>query len=430
MKMTQTLQATAPGMIDRICRNLVLQKLPLIRTGVLELVEAYPGGAGSQTFGERDAESSTLRATLRILQPRAYARIALGGTIGAGEAYRDGDFECSDLTAAIRIFAVNRELQLALDSGSGAVLSPVRKLVHRLHQNSIEGARRNIHAHYDLGNEFFGLFLDSSRMYSAGIFNSADSTLEEAQFEKNERICRKLDLKPSDHLIEIGTGWGGFAIHAASRFGCRITTTTISKEQFKLANERIRAAGLEERISVLLEDYRNLQGQYDKLVSIEMIEAVGLDHLEVYFEKCSSLLKAEGVMVLQGITIRDQYYENAKKSVDFIQKHIFPGTGIPSVESILKATTLRTDLQLVNLEDFGPHYARTLHEWSVRLRARKSELLSLGYSEEFYRLWQFYFSYCEGGFSERSIGVAHFLFQKPGARASSILGAIGSGRQS
>jgi cyclopropane-fatty-acyl-phospholipid synthase len=256
-------------------------------------------------------------------------------------------------------------------------------------------------------------------MYSSAIFPSSHSTLEEAQFEKLDRICRKLSLTPDDHVIEIGTGWGGFAIHAAKHYGCKVTTTTISDRQHELALERVREAGLQDQITILKSDYRLLEGTYDKLVSIEMIEAVGLDFIETYFEKCSSLLKPNGEMLIQAITIQDEYYEHAKNNVDFIQRYIFPGSGIPSLNSMTTALKEKTDLHVVHLEDFGPHYARTLREWSNRLRDQYSNLIRLGYSDELYRMFQFYFSYCEGGFAERAISVMQLKMAKPESRSDS-----------
>jgi cyclopropane-fatty-acyl-phospholipid synthase len=286
----------------------------------------------------------------------------------------------------------------------------------------VNGARKNIEAHYDLGNDFFELFLDSSFLYSSGVFKREDSSLEEAQIEKIDRICRKLKLKPSDHLIEIGTGWGAFALHAAKHYGCRVSTTTISKNQFEMTRARIKEAGLENQIELLYQDYRKLEGRYDKLVSIEMIEAVGLDHLDGFMKKCSDLLKPDGLALIQAITIREESYEEAKKSVDFIQRYIFPGSGICSIGSIQASVAKGTDLSLTHLEDFGTHYARTLHEWAKRLESQHETLLKRGYSEELYRMWQFYFSYCEGGFLERSIGVAQLLYAKPRSTHEDLIG--------
>ena len=309
---------------------------------------------------------------------------------------------------------LNREVLNGLDGGFGALLLPFRKLTHYgVKRNSVKGSRENIHAHYDLGNEFFALFLDKTRMYSSAMFQTPDQTLEEAAVHKIDTICKKLELKGSDHLVEIGTGWGGFAIHAAKNYGCQVTTTTISQAQYDFAKKRIDEEGLGSKITLLFEDYRNLTGQFDKLVSIEMIEAVGLDYLPTFFRKCSQLLKPSGQMVLQAITIRDQFYDQAKESVDFIQKCIFPGSGIPSIHAMLTATTENTDFALAHQEDFGSCYARTLNVWASRLKNREQDVIRLGYPASLARLWQYYCSYCEGGFLEKSIGVSQMVFQKP-----------------
>jgi cyclopropane-fatty-acyl-phospholipid synthase len=421
MKLERAIETPMLPFIDQATRGILFKKLKLIQEGYLEISENYGRTAQVFQFGNPEANAE-LRAKILILDPSAYSRIVFGGSIGAGESYMEGLWESSDLTKLIRIFARTPELHLNLDSGLGAILAPIQKLFHRLRRNSIEGSEKNIHAHYDIGNDFFELFLDDSYMYSSGVFLTKTSTLEDAQFEKNDRICRKLKLTANDHLLEIGTGWGGFAIHAAKHFGCKITTTTISKEQFALAKERVAKEGLTDRIELLFQDYRLLTGTYDKIVSIEMIEAVGLDHLDEYFAKCSSLLKPEGQMLLQAITIRDQQYESARKSVDFIQRYIFPGSGIPSVAAMSRSILTKTDFQVAHLEDFGEHYAKTLGLWSERLAVNHQKVLQRQYPETLYRMWQFYFSYCEGGFSERSIGVAQILLNKPMARANSVLG--------
>jgi len=403
------------GMMDKIIRSLFLKKLSTLQTGKLEIIECFNGFEKHHVFGSKKSDQD-LHATLKVFHPQFYSRILFGGSVGAGESFIDKDWETPHLAQLIQLFARNRDLQTGLDQGLGWLMAPSRKLYHMLNKNSIDGAKKNIHAHYDLGNDFFKLFLDKNWMYSSAIFKTEDTTLDEAQFEKVDRICRKLRLKPTDRVIEIGTGWGGFALHAAKHYGCHVTTTTISKEQHKVAVERIAQAGLSDRVTILLQDYRLLEGTYDKLVSIEMIEAVGLNFLETYFAKCSSLLKPDGEFLLQAITIRDQNYLSAKKSVDFIQRYIFPGSGIPSLESILQSTSSQTDLQLAHLEDFGLDYAKTLHIWNERLVAERTEILRQGYPESLHRMWQFYFGYCEGGFLERSIGVSQIHFLKPDQR--------------
>jgi len=351
-----------------------------------------------------------------VHDPRFYSEIAFGGSIGAGEAYMDAYWSTDDLTAVIRILVSNRDVLDGMEGGLAGVAAPLRKVLHWAARNSRHGSRRNIAAHYDLGNDFFRIFLDPTLMYSAAVFERPEMTLEEASVAKLDRICRRLQLKPGDHVIEIGTGWGGFALHAAGRYGCRVTTTTISRQQHALARERIDAAGLADRVTLLLEDYRDLAGTYDKLVSIEMIEAVGHQYYDTYFRKCSDLLKPEGMMMLQAITIADHRYAAARDAVDFIQRHIFPGSCIPSIAAISDAIARVTDLRLIHLDDIGPDYAITLRRWRENLFANLAAVRALGYSEEFIRMWEFYFCYCEGGFIERVIGDAQLLFVKPLAR--------------
>jgi cyclopropane-fatty-acyl-phospholipid synthase len=314
----------------------------------------------------------------------------------------------------------NRHAMDDVDSGWSRLSAPLLKFAHWLNRNDKDGSRRNISAHYDLGNRFFELFLDETMAYSCGIFQHAESTLWDASIAKFDAACSKLDLRPGQHLLEIGTGWGGLAIHAASRYGCRVTTTTISQEQYDMARERVARAGLQDRVTVIKEDYRDLSGQYDALVSIEMIEAVGHHYLDAYFRRCSALLKPAGAMLLQSITIRDQFYEHARRSVDFIKRFIFPGCCIPSVKSITDSLTRATDLKLFHMEDIGPHYSRTLKLWRERFMARQTEVRALGYPESFLRMWEYYLCYCEGGFEERQLGDVQMLLTKPLSRRAAI----------
>jgi cyclopropane-fatty-acyl-phospholipid synthase len=297
----------------------------------------------------------------------------------------------------------------------------LHKLFHLLHKDTRRGSLINIAAHYDLGNEFYGLFLDETMTYSCGIFERPESTLQEASLAKCERICRKLDLGPQDHVLEIGTGWGGFAVYAASRYGCRVTTTTISKAQHDAALERVRNAGLTERVTLLFKDYRDLSGKFDKLVSIEMIEAVGHHYLNTFFRCCSNLLSERGTMLLQSITIEDQAFERHTRQVDFIKRYIFPGSCIPSVTAMAKALAESTDLRLVHLEDITPHYARTLRAWRERFFGNIHKVRQLGFSDTFIRMWEFYLCYCEAGFTERYLGDVQMLFAKPSCRQQPIL---------
>jgi cyclopropane-fatty-acyl-phospholipid synthase len=400
-----------PHFLDGLAARAVRARLSGLRHGQITLVD----GTRHEHYGQR-TETCPLNVTVRVHDPRFYSELAFGGSIGAGEAYMQEYWSVNDLTALVRILLCNRELLDGMETGLARLTGPLQKALHWLNRNTRDGSRRNIAAHYDLGNEFFALFLDSTMMYSSAIFDHPRMTLEQAQVARLDRICRKLDLKPTDHLLEIGTGWGGMAIHAAQHYGCRVTTTTISREQHALAIERVHQAGLGDRVTVLLEDYRDLAGQYDKLVSIEMIEAVGHQFYDTYFSQCGRLLKPDGLMLLQAITIADQRYEAARKSVDFIQRHIFPGSTIPSVTAMSNSITRASDLRLVHLEDIGPHYATTLRMWRENFFRKLESIRALGYPENFLRMWEFYLCYCEGGFEERAIGDVHMLLAKPGNR--------------
>jgi cyclopropane-fatty-acyl-phospholipid synthase len=407
------------GILQRWASKAVRARLETLTAGEITLMEH----GRRHTFGSRTAEYP-LSATVRIIDPQLYPQVLLSGTVGAGESYMEGHWDTDDLTALVRILLRNREVLDGVDEGWVHLATPARRLFSWLRRGTRNRARRNIAEHYDLGNSFFQLFLDPTLMYSSAIFERADMSLEEAQKLRLERICRKLDLEAGEHLLEIGTGWGEMAIHAARNYGCRVTTTTISQQQYALARERIAAAGLQDRVEVLLDDYRDLTGQYDKLVSIEMIEAVGPQFYDEYFAQCGRLLKTDGLMLLQAITIADQRYEAARRSVDFIQRYIFPGSTIPSVTALLAAATRGSDLRLVHLEDIGPHYATTLHHWRQNFDRNRPAIGALGYSERFLRMWEFYFCYCEGGFLERAIGDAQMLLAKPGNRRAPLLGAL------
>jgi cyclopropane-fatty-acyl-phospholipid synthase len=407
-------QTAAPGWLDRLARAAVHVRLRGLRRGHLTLIE----GSGNTAFG-RPGEG-TLRAAITIQDPNCYRDIAFGGSIGAGEAYMRGAWSCDDLTAVVRIFVANRNVLDGMETGLARLTEPLHRLFHRLRRNTKPGSCRNIEAHYDLGNEFFSLMLDETMMYSCAYFERASCTLAEASTAKNDRICRKLGLQPTDHLLEIGTGWGGFAIHAASRYGCRVTTTTISRQQHDLAVRRIAEAGLSDRITVLMQDYRDLRGlgvQFDKIVSIEMIEAVGHEFYDAYFACCSDLLKPDGRMLIQAITIDDRQYHRAARSVDFIQRFIFPGSCIPSVTALCQSIARASELRLFGLEDIGAHYPPTLRGWKTRLFANAARLRALGYSDQFLRMWEFYLCYCEGGFLERAISDVQMVLTKPLARA-------------
>ncbi|MFY2762510.1 class I SAM-dependent methyltransferase [Arenimonas sp. MALMAid1274] len=410
-----TTAADRYGALDRALRKRLLDTLDGLQGGVVTVRDAI----GTVRVGEGGA----LAVHLDVLDPGFYRAIASNGSVGAGESYMDGQWRCDDLVGLMRLLVRNRDRLDAMETGLARLGGMAMRAWHAFRRNTRSGSQRNIAAHYDLGNDLFKLFLDDNLMYSSAIFADPGESLEAAQRRKLERICRKLDLKPSDHLVEIGTGWGGMALYAARNFGCRVTTTTISKEQHALATARVAEAGLSDRVTVLLEDYRDLQGRYDKLVSIEMIEAIGHQYLETYLAKCASLLTDEGLALVQAITIEDRRYEQALGSVDFIKRHIFPGSFIPCVSAITSAAAKASDLRLVNLEDIGPSYAITLHHWRLRFLARLDQVRALGYDDRFIRMWEFYLAYCEGGFIERSIGDVHLLFARPGNRRDQYLPA-------
>jgi len=365
-----------------------------------------------------------LHAFLEIKDPSVYVDMLLGGSIGAGEAYMSGDWTSPNTTDVIRFMSLNLKAVERLDSGTALLSKPAQLAYHLMNRNTPKGSRRNIAAHYDLGNEMFKLFLDPTMMYSSAIFPQQDSTLEEGSLYKLERICKKLDLKSSDHLVEIGTGWGGMAVYAAKNYGCRVTTTTISQQQYDYAKQRIDESGVSHLITLLKTDYRNLTGKYDKLVSIEMIEAVGHQYYPDYFRTLSSLLKDDGLGLIQAITIDDKRYEKAKNDIDWIQRYIFPGACLPSIKALLHTSALHSDLELKHLEDITPHYARTLKLWRDNFLAQVDKIRALGYNEEFIRMWDYYFCYCEGGFAEHVIGDVQMLFSKPLYRGKSVLGDL------
>jgi len=399
----------------RLARRSLHDRLAALRHGRLQLRDPL----GNRQFGaETHAPGSTglPDVTLRIKDLSTYLDIAAGGTIGAAEAYMAGKWTVSDLPGVVRLLVINRDVMNSLESGMSRIGSAMLRLVHWYRRNSRAGSRRNIHAHYDLGNEFFQLFLDPAMMYSAAVFPRPDASLEEASRHKLDLICRKLDLNDGDHLLEIGTGWGGLALHAARNFGCRVTTTTISQNQFDYASERVREAGLAGRVTILQDDYRDLTGTYDKLVSVEMIEAVGHDFLDTFFRVCSERLKPAGRMLLQSIVIADRNYEQARDSVDFIQKYIFPGGALPSCGAILGSIGRVADLQLTSLQDIGLDYAQTLNIWRQRFMQRLADVRRLGYPDEFIRMWEWYLAYCEGGFLERAISAVQVVFDKPDCR--------------
>jgi cyclopropane-fatty-acyl-phospholipid synthase len=393
--------------LGALAKKLVFARLATLREGHLRIRE----GNQVHEFGN---ERSGIEATITVLDQAFYAEIAFGGSVGAGESYMLGHWQAQDLTSLMQLLLRNRHALDAMETGLARFSAPIRIAAHWLHRNTHAGSRRNISAHYDLGNEFFRLFLDETMMYSCALFERPEMTLAQASIAKLDAICRKLALCPQDHVLEIGTGWGGFALYAARHYGCRVTTTTISPSQYELARERVRAAGLENRISVVLEDYRDLTGSYDKLVSIEMIEAIGHQYFGEFFRRCAERLVPGGRMLLQSITIADRHYARARDEVDFIKRYIFPGCCIPSVSALAQAMADSSDLQIVHLEDIGPHYATTLARWRDNFLTNIDQVRALGYPESFCRMWEFYLSYCEAGFTERALGDAQMLFIRQG----------------
>ncbi len=397
-----SLSSSAPPM-----ERLVLGRLQGPATGQLEL------RSEGRTYRFGAPASDGLQARLVVHRPRFFWRVAVGGSLGAAEAFMDGDWSTDDATAVVRWFVRNQAIMSGLEGGLASAGAALGRLWALARANTRAGSRRNIRAHYDLGNDFFERMLDPTMMYSAALFDSPEATLEQASTRKLERLCDKLALRAGDHLLEIGSGWGGMAIHAARHHGCRVTTTTISRAQAEYARARIRAAGLEDRITLLERDYRDLDGRFDKIVSIEMIEAIGAAAYPTFFRKCASLLVPGGRLALQTITIRDQVWESHVRQVDFIKRYIFPGSSIPSIGALTSASGRASDLVLADLEDLTSHYARTLAEWRANLAPHRAEVVA-AYGERFWRMWDYYLSYCEAGFRERYLGSTQLVFDRAG----------------
>ena len=391
-----------------LAKRLVFKLFNQLRHGELVIQD----GDTTHRFGGGDVSIAPSAAVV-IHEQRAYSRILTGGTMGAAEAYIDGDWSTEQLTDVTRVFSANIPILEAMKHKQNWFIKAGVKLAHTARKNSVSGSRENIAAHYDLGNEFFSLFLDPSLMYSSAVYPKGSDNLAEASQHKLKLICEDLELKPTDHLVEIGTGWGGMAIYAAENYGCNVTTTTISKEQLDYARAEVERRGLQDKVTLLFEDYRNLSGQFDKLVSIEMIEAVGHEYFDTYFGRVSSLLKPDGKAVIQAITINEQRYEDYRKSVDFIKRYIFPGGCLPSLNIISGALTRTTDMQIIDLRDIAIDYAKTLKHWHEAFMAELDAVKSLGFDEKFIRMWRFYLSYCEGGFRERIIGTYQITMAKP-----------------
>ncbi len=408
-------QKSKAGPLQQMARKLLISILRKLEKGRIDLRD----GEIHMVFG-RPPEEEVLTATVNVRHPDFYTRILFGGSIGSAEAYMQGLWHTDDLTVLIRILILNQSILQKLDSRWTILWAPAYKTFNVMRRDTRKGSRANIAAHYDLGNEFYSLFLDDTLTYSCGYFETDDSSLRDASIAKYDRICKKLALTPDDHLLEIGTGWGGFALHAAETYGCRVTTTTISEKQYSLARERIEAADLGDRIQLLFKDYRDLEGRFDKLVSIEMIEAVGHQYLKTFFRCCENLLKEDGMMLLQSITIADQAFERYKNSVDFIKRYIFPGGCVPSVTAINRAVAEGSDMKMDHLEDIAPHYAKTLQTWRKRFFENIDQVRALGFSEAFIRMWEYYFCYCEAGFHERYLGDVQVRLIKPMCRPGPV----------
>jgi len=396
------------NLLHRLARALVFKQLKKIGIGYISIEE----GTKKFSFGKK----GNLSAHITVHDPRFYGALAFGGSIGVSEAFMQKFWSVNDLTKLIRIMAINQNAMDQLESLFNVFLKPILKCLHYLNQNSVKGSRINISKHYDLGNDFFSLFLDSTMMYSSAVFKNSQDSLHKGSIHKLEMVCQGLELNAEDHVIEIGSGWGGFAIYAAQNYGCKVTTTTISKQQYLYVKQKIKDLKLTHKITVLLSDYRHLKGQFSKLVSIEMLEAVGYQYYDTYFEVCAHLLKPDGIAFIQTITIADQRYEKAKHSVDFIQRYIFPGSCIPSITALQNSITQSSDLKIYQIQDIGDHYARTLALWREAFFKRLPEVKALGFDDVFIRMWHFYLAYCEGGFKEKAISDIHLKLVKPGYR--------------
>lgn len=406
MQVDQTEISRPPVIQSKWARQGVFRILSHLQRGQLQIQDPL----GEATFGHLDSEGG-LHVRIQVHDLDCYRLMLTGGSNGAAESYLRGHWDTDELTALIQLLLRNRKQMDALEGIFSTVSAWASRIWHNNNRNTRLGSQRNIAAHYDLGNEFFRLFLDRHQMYSSALYQTADDDLEQASINKMEAVCRKLQLCEDDRVIEIGSGWGGMAVYAAHHYGCHVTTTTISQEQYNAACERVKVAGLEHKVTVLKQDYRDLQGRFDKLISIEMVEAVGHQFLPQYFTTINRLLKKDGRALIQAITIDDNQYKKALKQVDFIKRYIFPGSFIPCV-TLLTQEASNNQLRLFNLEDLGASYARTLHDWSHRFHGNLDQVRAQGFDERFIRMWRFYLSYCEGGFLERAISDVQMLLLK------------------
>jgi cyclopropane-fatty-acyl-phospholipid synthase len=414
MMNTQTLPLpTQLTHVQKSARTIAFSCLCKLSVGSLTVVETFHGESSTQVrelFGQPHDDKPS--ALIEVKNPAFYARLLKGGSIAAGEAYMDGWWDSPDLTTLMELMALNLSALDSIESRSSFLSKMAYQVGHWMNRNTVTNSAKNIEAHYDLSNSLYQTFLDDRMLYSSALFESPTDTLEQAQINKMERLCQQLKLTENDHVIEIGTGWGAMAIYMAEKYGCQVTTTTISEQQHQYAQHRIEEKGLSDKITLLKQDYRLLEGQYDKLVSIEMIEAVGKQYLTSYIQKCQSLLKSGGLMAIQAITIADQRYDYYSNNVDFIQKYIFPGGFLPSITALTQATTKHSDLVLRDLFDIGQDYAQTLNHWYARFNAQLEQVSKLGFDERFVRMWNYYFCYCEGGFKAKSISTVHMTFQR------------------
>ena len=393
--------------LDKRCRSIVYAVFEKLNYGQLEIVE----GSKHYLF-PAEASDASIKGKIHIHDVSVYQNFVKGGSIGVAQSYIEGKWSSPQLTNVIRIFAKAQQVTDTLEAKKSWLNKIKHTLSHWQNRNTQSGAKRNILAHYDLGNDLYTRFLDPEMMYSSAIYPTETSSLDQAQQFKLQTICERLSLNCQDHLLEIGTGWGGLAIYAAQNYGCKVTTTTISDAQFDYAQARINALGLSEKITLLKEDYRDLTGSFDKVVSIEMIEAVGYEFLPSFFKQCNARLKCGGKLLIQAITIADQRFDYYKDNVDFIQKYIFPGGFLPSVNVLCQHMTQHSDLVIEGLNDIGLDYAKTLQHWRINFLASWSDLTCKGYDEQFKRLWLYYFAYCEGAFLERSTSAIHLVARK------------------
>jgi len=394
------------GWFTNFYKKLVIGAFSSIETGQVALVD----GSSRSVFGDT---SSNLKVTISVNDKAMYKAFALSGSVGAGESYILGQWSCDNLTRLIEIFAINQDQLDNFEKKFSFFSNIAHRINHFKNKNSESGSKKNIVAHYDLGNDLYESFLSDEMLYSSAVYPSKDATLEEAQQYKLKRICEQVELQQGDSVIEIGTGWGAFAIYAATHYDCHVTTTTISDEQYDYVANKVKALGLERKITLLKLDYRLLEGQYDKLVSIEMIEAVGHEYLPSFFTKCGDLLKENGAMLIQAITISDQRYKHYLKNSDFIQQYIFPGGCLPSLNEMSEQIKNNTNMVIHSVNDIGAHYARTLADWRERFIQSWPELDRTKFDERFYRLWLFYFAYCEGAFRTRATSTVHLMARKP-----------------